>query len=172
VYEPHLLQPQSYKEMLERLEKLSPQSQGSWGKMDVAQMLAHVAAFLELGMSDKKARQTLMGRMFGGRVKRQILTKGVPQNLPTIPRIKISGPKKFQEEKEALQRRLEQFFNGGEAGITRQPHDFFGYLTSNEWARLQYVHIAITSNSLEHKDGQSVFRYGDVTRRFYFRAKR
>jgi hypothetical protein len=141
MYEPHLLQPQVYNNLLERLHNLSPSSQALWGKMNVAQMMAHVTAFLELGMSDKKARQTLMGRIFGSNVKRRILTKGVPQNLPTIPRIKISDSRQFQEEKESLQLRLEQFFNGGEGGITKQPHDFFGRIPPNEWARLQYLHL-------------------------------
>ncbi len=141
MYEPLLLQPQAYKDLLERLEKLSPASQAQWGKMDAAQMLAHVTAFLELGMSDRKARQTLMGRIFGANVKRQILTKGVPQNLPTIPSIKISDTRQFQKEKEGLERKLEKFFKGGEGGITTQPHDFFGRLTPNEWARLQYLHM-------------------------------
>ena len=141
MYEPHLLQLQAYQEMLERLENLSPESQARFGKMDVAQMLAHVTAFLELGMTDKKARQTLMGRIFGSRVKRQILTKGVSQNLPTIPRIKISDSREFQKEKEVLRRRLEHFYKSGERGITQQPHDFFGRMTANEWARLQYVHL-------------------------------
>ena len=36
---------------------------------------------------------------------------------------------------------LERFFTSGEAGITKQPHDFFGRMTPNEWARLQYLHL-------------------------------
>ncbi len=104
-------------------------------------MLANVTAFLELEMTNKKARQTLMGRIFGARVKRQILTKGVSQNSPTIPRIEISDSKEFHREKEVWRRRLEHFFKSGEGGITQQPHDFFGRMTADEWARLQYVHV-------------------------------
>lgn len=141
MYEPHLLQPQVYNDLLGRLDKLSPSSQAVWGKMDVAQMLAHVTAFLELGMTDEKARQTLMGRVLGSRVKRQILTKGVPQNLPTIPRIEISNSREFQKEKEVLRCKLEHFHKSGEGGITQQPHDFFGRMAADEWARLQYVHV-------------------------------
>ena len=42
---------------------------------------------------------------------------------------------------ERLLAQLERFLQGGEAGITRQPNVFFGPMTPNEWARLQYVHI-------------------------------
>jgi hypothetical protein len=45
MYELHLLQQEAYNDIRARLDKLSPQSQAQWGKMDVAQMLAHVTAF-------------------------------------------------------------------------------------------------------------------------------
>jgi NAD(P)-dependent dehydrogenase (short-subunit alcohol dehydrogenase family) len=48
MYEPHLLQPQAYHDLLERSDQLSPSSQALWGKMNVSQMLAHVAMALEM----------------------------------------------------------------------------------------------------------------------------
>ncbi len=141
VYEPHLLQPQAYQDALERLERLSPESQALWGKMDVAQMLAHTAAFLELAMSDRKVRQAFIGRIFGSMAKRQFLTKAVPRNVGTLTTLKISDQRDFHKEKEGLRHALERFGKGGEGGITRQPHAFFGRLTPNEWARLEYAHI-------------------------------
>jgi Protein of unknown function (DUF1569) len=141
MYEPHLLQPQAYNNLLQRLEKLSPSSQAQWGKMNVAQMLAHVTANLEMAMSDKKVTQVFIGRIFGSMAKRQILTKGLSKNTPTASSLKISDQRQFQKEQEGLRLQLEQFVRGGERGITQQPHPFFGRLTANEWARLQYIHI-------------------------------
>ena len=141
MYEPHLLQPQALENFLERLEKLSPSSPALWGKMDVAQMLAHITANLELAMTDKKVSQVFMGRIFGAMAKRQILTKGLSKNTPTAPSVKISDRREFHKEKGALRLGLEQFVKVREAGITRQPHPFFGRLTPNEWARLQYLHV-------------------------------
>ena len=141
MYEPHLLQPQVYGDFRERLDKLSPSSQALWGKMDAAQMLAHVAAFLEVGTSDRRVTQMLLGRVFGSFGKGQILTAGIPKNSPTIPSIKVTDQKNFHGEKERALRGLERFYKGGEAGITQQPHQFWGRLTPNEWARLQYVHM-------------------------------
>ena len=116
MYEPHLLQPQAQQEMLNRLHKLTPQSQALWGKMDVAQMLAHVAAGLEVATSNRPATQTLLGRIIGPLSKRQILNKGLPKNSPTAPNIKITDPREFHKEKQALLLHLEQFVKGGEAG--------------------------------------------------------
>jgi Protein of unknown function (DUF1569) len=141
MYEPHLLQPQVYSNLLGRIDKLSPSSQALWGKMDVAQMLAHVTDNLEMAMSDKKVTQAFMGRIFGSMAKRQFLTKGVTKNIGTLATLKISDQREFQKEKEELIRGLEHFHKGGETGITQQPHEFWGRLTLNEWARLQYIHL-------------------------------
>ncbi len=140
MYEPHLLQQPAHNEMLERLNRLNPSSSAVWGKMDVAQMMAHVTANLELAMSEQKIAWTLIGRLFGKGVKRQFLTKGIPKNSPTGPLQRITDSREFELERSRLRLQLEQFFQAGEAGITRQPHDFFGPLTVNEWARLQYLH--------------------------------
>jgi Protein of unknown function (DUF1569) len=83
----------------------------------------------------------LLGRIFGPFGKQEILTTGIPKNSPTIPSIKISDQRNFQREKERVLLGLGRFYKGGEAGITRQPHQFWGRLTPNEWARLQYVHL-------------------------------
>jgi hypothetical protein len=138
MYEPHLLQSQAYSNLLERLEKLSPQSQALWGKMNVAQMLAHVTANLGMAMSDKKVTQVFMGRIFGKAAVRDILTKGVqPKNMSTFSHLKISDPREFKKEKERL--RLQLSSSRVEKGasqsnrtlslVTSQPTNGRGYNT-------------------------------------------
>jgi Protein of unknown function (DUF1569) len=141
MHEPHLLQLETYHIMLGRLEKLSPSSASVWGKMDVAQMMAHLAANLEMAMGEKRVTRNLIGRIFGSIAKRQTLTNGILRNSQTDPRVKISDRREFHTEQEGLRIQLERFVQRGEAGITRQPHPFFGRMTANEWARLQYVHL-------------------------------
>lgn len=141
MYTPHLLQETAYREILERLEKLTASSQALWGKMSAAQMLAHLTKSLEMATSHEKRTQIFLGRIFGSSVKRQIFTKGTSRNTPTIPNLKMTEQKDFQKEKENVQHVLEKFVKGGEVGITTQPHDFFGRMTPNEWARLQYLHV-------------------------------
>lgn len=141
MYIPTLLEPQSHATMLERLQKLTPQSKAQWGKMDVAQMIAHLAGALEIAMSSKPASWSLLGRLFGPSAKRQILTKEFSKNSPTDDSIKITDARDFAKEKQRLLALLERFKQGGEVGITRQPNTFFGPMTPNEWARLQYQHL-------------------------------
>ena len=140
MYEPHLLQKQAYEELLTRLNQLTPSNTAAWGKMDVAQMMAHVTANLELATSNEKVTFGLIGRLFGKGVKRRFLTNGIPKNAPTGAKQLIVDSRQFQPEQERLRLQLELFFHAGEVGMSRQPHDFFGPLTPNEWARLQYLH--------------------------------
>lgn len=141
MYDPHLFQEEVYHELRGRLEKLSPSSQARWGKMDVAQMMAHLAANLEMAIGEKRVTQNLIGRVFGSIAKRETLTKGIPKNSPTDPRVKISDQRQFHIEQGVLRVQLDRFVQRGDAGITRQPHPFFGRMTPNEWARLQYVYL-------------------------------
>ena len=141
MYDTHLLQPEAHGQILERLDRLSASSQPQWGRMNVAQMLAHVTLVLEEAMSDQKATQTWMGRVFGPGAKRKILAQGVPRNIPTDTHLKVTEPREFDLERERFRARLERFCRGGEAAITRQPHTFFGRMTAVEWSRLQYLHV-------------------------------
>jgi Protein of unknown function (DUF1569) len=141
MYEPNLLQQFPYERLLERLNRLEPSSTALWGKMDVAQMMAHVTANLENAMGTQKRTWTLMGRLFGRTVKRDFFTNGIAKNTPTLPRFLITDARQFQTELERLQVQLKQFVQAGNAGMTTQPHDFLGRMTPNEWAHLQYLHV-------------------------------
>lgn len=137
---PNLHQTDGYLGLLERLHNLSPDSPRQWGEMDVAQMLAHVTMNLELAMGTEKIKQTWMGRIFGGIAKRKILREGIPKGIPTDAQRKITDQRDFYVERAILERTLKRFHERGPAGVTRQPHDFFGPMTEQEWARLQYLH--------------------------------
>ena len=45
---------ETYNELMSRIEKLTPDSKRLWGKMSVAQMLAHNSEALEMATGNKK----------------------------------------------------------------------------------------------------------------------
>lgn len=47
-------------EILNRIDKLSPNSQPQWGKMDVAQMLAHCSSFQDIAMGNSFSSERLV----------------------------------------------------------------------------------------------------------------
>jgi Protein of unknown function (DUF1569) len=141
MYEPNLLQQSPYERLLERLNRLEPSSTALWGKMDVAQMLAHTAKVLAEATSREPTKQEFMCVILGPLFKRSTLTKGFSKNTPSTANVIATSSCDFETEKSNLIHALEHFFQGQEAGITNQPHTFFGRMSANEWARLQWLHL-------------------------------
>jgi Protein of unknown function (DUF1569) len=129
-------------EMLSRIDKLQPTMQRQWGKMDVAQMLAHCSAAFDMASGKLVLPRLLVGRLIGGFV-RPIYSNEKPfsKNNPTDPKLVISDQRDFQREQEQLKLRVREFQEGGEAKCTRYPHPFFGSLTPYEWGRGMYKHL-------------------------------
>jgi len=130
-------------DILSRIEKLTPNSQGQWGKMTVNQMLAHCNASLEtaMGLSFSK-RLGFVGRFFGKLVKPKFFSEQpFPKNSTTDKSYIIRGNPDFDQEKAKVIRQIKMFSDGGPAKCTTAPHAFFGELTPEEWAIMQWKHF-------------------------------
>src|SRR5262249_10364007 len=69
-----------------------------WGKMDVAQMMAHCGAALEMASGIFVAKRTLLGRIVGPRVRHALTDDSpFPRNSPTAKKLKISSGDFTQE---------------------------------------------------------------------------
>jgi len=136
-----LFEPGAVQEVMTRIEQLKPSSERQWGKMDVAQMMAHCSAALEMASGKLVAKRTLLGRIVGPRL-RHVLTDDspFPRSAPTAKELKV-GTCDFMKERERLKECVRQFKEGGEAQCTRHPHPFFGKITSLEWSTGMYKHL-------------------------------
>ncbi|MBX7051282.1 MAG: DUF1569 domain-containing protein [Flavobacteriales bacterium] len=138
----NLFEQEAYQEVISRIESLHPQSQRQWGKMDVAQMLAHCANALEVANGDRELRRGLMGYLFGGMMKKKyVYGTEYRKNDPTDPTFKITDDRVFESEKNRLLQHIHRFHQAGEAGIGSRMHSFFGQMTAKEWAQLSYNHL-------------------------------
>ena len=137
-----LFQPEAVDEIFSRLDKLQPASQRQWGKMDVAQMMAHCSGAMDLAAGRLNPPRIFIGRLIGPLVK-PIYTNEKPfsRNNPTDKTLVIADARDFQREKENLRAKIRQFHDGGEGQCTRHPHPFFGALTPQEWSRGMYKHL-------------------------------
>jgi hypothetical protein len=130
------------KEILDRIDQLRPDSQPLWGKMDVAQMLAHCSSFQEIAMGNSTFPRSWLGILIGQLVKSTFYNdKPLPQNMSTIPTIMIVDKREFEIEKETLRHKILLFQSNGPEQCTIQPHPFFGKLTSEEWGKGIYKHL-------------------------------
>lgn len=138
----NLFERESVDEVITRIDKLQPTAPRQWGKMDVAQMLAHCSAAMDMAAGRITPPRMLIGRFLGPLVK-PIYTNEKPfgQGNPTEKTLVVSDTREFSLERERLKRCVQEFLAGGEARCTRHPHPFFGALKPSEWARGMYKHL-------------------------------
>ncbi len=129
-------------EMIIRIDKTQAPAKRQWGKMDLAQMLAHCSNALEMAMGKINPRRVLIGRLIGGFLK-YIYTEDKPfsKDGPTSNEIMVTDTRDFAVEKARLRTLVKQFSAGGEGGCTRHPHPFFGELKPSEWGIGMYKHL-------------------------------
>lgn len=129
--------------ILDRLNRLTPQSIRRWGKMTVSQMLAHCSAALEIACGRKPHRRPFISYLLGSRFKRRILDENSqwPMNSPTDKDFIIHDEPDFAQEHGRLSGLILQFTDGGRDKCTQYPHSFFGRMAPEEWSILMYKHL-------------------------------
>lgn len=135
----NLLDPAVKQDIISRINKLTPEAQRQWGKMDVAQMLAHVQMPLGVGIGAHKLSRSFIGRVLGGFIK-PILYNDKPfkRGLPTARTFIMKDQKDFETEKKKL---LEMIQNFKEENIVTAPHPLFGKLTKEQWSKGTWKHL-------------------------------
>lgn len=127
------IQPDNH-QILNRINQLTADTKPLWGKMRVSQMLAHTQVPLLVAFGEHKLKRGLMGILFGKLAKKQMITAAPFKKI--CLRIKP-----FEKEKNKLIELVKRFARQGVAGLTKEPHPFFGKLTENEWDILQWKHL-------------------------------
>jgi len=130
------------KELTQRLDKLTASSKRLWGKMDVAQMLAHCSNVIEMAIGEKAGKSSLMGKVIGPFVKGVVTSeKPFKQNMPTDNNFIVSDSKDFYKEKVRLTILLTRLSASGPEFMHNRRHSFFGKLTSREWSNSTVKHL-------------------------------
>ncbi|MBW4889721.1 DUF1569 domain-containing protein [Mucilaginibacter sp. HMF5004] len=137
-----LLNPVYSKEMIERINRLTPSSAALWGKMRVDQMLAHLNAFFNAALGEVKQERVLSGYLFGWIAKKKILSdQPFGKGLPTAKAFLAKGEYDFEAEKEHLIALIEHYTATKGKDVNKYPHTFFGHLTTMEWDKLITKHL-------------------------------
>ena len=94
-----LFQPEAVDEIFSRLDNLQPASQRQWGKMDVAQMMAHCSGAMDLAAGRLNPPRIFIGRLIGPLVK-PIYTNEKPfsKNNPTDKKLVVADQRDFARE--------------------------------------------------------------------------
>ncbi len=131
-----------YNNIVDRINKLTPQSRAQWGKMNVAQMLAHCKEAFKVPLSEKEIPRIFLGRLIGWAIKSKLYNEEPwKKNLPTDPNFLIKDERIFLDEKKELLDLVNKFYLSGMGGISKYPHPFFGALTPGQWGKSMYKHL-------------------------------
>lgn len=131
-----------YTNIVDRINNLSAESKAQWGKMNVAQMLAHCKEAFKVPLSEKEIPRIFLGRLIGWTIKAKLYNEEPwKKNLPTAPNFLIKDERNFQDEKTALLDLVNKFYLAGAGGISKYPHPFFGKLTAEQWGKSMYKHL-------------------------------
>lgn len=128
---------------IDRVNKLTPSSKPLWGKMNAAQMMAHCTAPLKMAAGEIETKRPLISYIFGPIARKKVLNPAIPfdKNLPTANDFKFPDTIDFEAERTKLIAQIRSFSQKGAAGISGDPHFFFGRLTAAEWNFLQAKHL-------------------------------
>jgi len=130
-------------ELVNRIDLLTPETQGLWGKMSVDQMLAHCNVAYEMAFTDKHAKPNAFVRfLLKTFVKNGVVNeKPYPKNIRTAPAFIIADSRNFEEEKERLIGYLNQTVDLGRDHFEGKASISFGPMTAQEWNNQFYKHL-------------------------------
>lgn len=126
-----------------RVESLRPDSPRGWGKMSVAQAMAHCSLGLEAATGDAVLKSNFMARLIGPLFKGWIVgEKPFSRDSPTHPSLVLDkAPCDFGKEKARLLAAVRKFHDAGPASAAKYRHAFVQKLTGDEWGRVQWKHL-------------------------------
>lgn len=130
-------------EIIARIDSLTPLTNPLWGKMDVAQMLAHCNVTYEMVYENKHPKpKGLMKLILKLLVKNVVVNeKPYKHSSKTAPAFIITNTKDFNVEKNRLIDFIKKTQELGENHFEGKESHSFGTLTSNEWNNMFYKHL-------------------------------
>lgn len=127
-----------------RIQKLQSNTQAQWGKMNVAQMLAHCNVTYRMIYKPgfTKPSGILKGLLLRWFVKPYVVSeKPYKQSSQTAPEFIITNEKNFNEEREKLIAFIQRVQQEGESAFEGRPSHSFGPLSAKEWNTLFAKHL-------------------------------
>lgn len=130
--------------VITRINSLTPESSAQWGKMNVAQMLAHCCVTYEMIYEPTKHKKpnAFMRFILKAFVKKVVVGEGTyKKSSQTAPAFLITNEREFEFEKNRLINFIEQSFQLGEKHFDGKESHSFGILNKTEWNNMFYKHL-------------------------------
>jgi hypothetical protein len=130
-------------EIINRIGQLTPDTKGLWGKMSVAQMLAHCNVTYEMAYENiHPAPNAFMKFILKLLVKKSVVNeKPYKKSIQTAPAFIIKSDKDFALEKERLVAYIKKTQELGEPYFEGKESLSFGSLNKTEWNNMFFKHL-------------------------------
>lgn len=130
--------------VINRINKLTPETQAQWGKMSVAQMLAHCNVTYEMAFEEGKHKKPNAFVKFILKLMVKPIVVGekpYKKSSQTAPAFIITDARNFEEEKTRLINFIQKTQQLGAEHFNGKESHSFGPLNSNEWNNMFYKHL-------------------------------
>ncbi len=131
------------KEIIDRINKLTPETPGLWGKMSVGQMLSHCNVTYELVYDDKHPKAGAFKKFILKMLIKNVVVNETPykKNSRTAPEFIITDKKEFEHEKTRLINYITKTQELGGDHFNGKDSNSFGPLKTVEWNNMFYKHL-------------------------------
>lgn len=140
---PNIFEKEISENTISRIEELTPETKAHWGKMHVAQMLAHCNVTYEMLFENKHKKPNGMMRLILNLFVKKTVVNEVPykHNSQTAPQFIISDAREFEYEKGRLISYIRRTQEMGFSAFENKASHSFGVLSATEWNNMLYKHL-------------------------------
>lgn len=127
-------------EVLERLGRLTPSRQPSWGRMSATRMVAHLNESLRMALGDLPTKSKRLPFRHPPLKQLIVYWMPFPKSAPTAPELLAREPAAWSAEVESC-RDLVERFAVEPRGREWPEHPAFGRLSAHQWGVITYRHM-------------------------------
>jgi hypothetical protein len=140
---PNIFTKEVTESILQRINQLTPTTQPTWGKMSVAQMLAHCNVTYEMMYDNIYPKpNAFLKFILKTFIKKKVVDETpYSHNSKTAPQFIITETKDFEAEKERLVNYINKTQQLGENHFDNLESLSFGKLSKTEWNNMLYKHL-------------------------------
>ena len=129
------------KELEKRITSLDKDATPVWGKMNVAQMLAHCSEVLRNALGEVQQKRKLIGYIIAPFIKHRYFD-AIPYKKKNVPSsFVVKDERAFNYERKNLIMLIKRFYLEGREKSKDAVHPILGEFTADQWAIGQYKHI-------------------------------
>ncbi len=138
-----LFKEEEVQETIKRINTLTAETNGLWGKMHVSQMLAHCCVAYEMTYENKYPKPNAIKKaLLKTFVKKAVVgDKPYPKNGRTAPEFLITDNRDFELERKRLIQYIEKTQKLGAEYFNNKESHSFGKLTKKEWNTMFSKHL-------------------------------